>query len=81
MGAKEKAEQLIQNFYKNTSEIEYDQGDSSGTVSINFEVAKECALICVDECIEMANIMGNGFSFEKEINFLKQVKYELEAMY
>jgi hypothetical protein len=81
MKSKEKAKELIQTFFQNTSEIEYDEGDSSGRVSISFDVAKECALICVDECIKMANIMDGGFSFEKEINFWEQVKSELEAMY
>lgn len=42
--------------------------------------AKNSALICADECIKLANLMDGGFSFEKEIEFWKQVKVEVNAL-
>lgn len=42
--------------------------------------AKKSALICADECIKLANLMDGGFSFEKEIEFWKQVKAEVNAL-
>jgi hypothetical protein len=72
MTPREKAEELIQTFFQNTSEIEYDEGDSSGTVSISFDVAKECALIAVDE------ILAECFAC-KEI-YWREVKFQIEKL-
>lgn len=44
------------------------------------ELAKKLALVCVDECIKSANLMDGGFSFEKEIEFWKQVKVEINNL-
>lgn len=69
---KEKAKQLIKSYYNNIPlEVSYSKSKMT-------EHAKQCALICVDEILEIANLMDGGFSFEKEIKYWKQVKEEIK---
>ena len=72
MTPKEKAKELVD---KVIYEIMYNcQPTLSGMV------AKQCALIAVDEMIQFANKMDGGFSFKDEIIFLQEVKQEIENL-
>lgn len=42
--------------------------------------SKKCAHIVADEAIKLADIMDGGFSFEKEIEFWKNVKLEIDTL-
>ena len=65
--AQQKAAELIEKFENKTNSLVKD------------ELAKQCAIIAVDEMTELANKMDGGFSFEKEIDFLQEVKNELSV--
>lgn len=43
-------------------------------------IAIKNALITVDECIKLANLMDGGFSFEKEIEFWIEVQKEIKKL-
>lgn len=75
MTAKEKATELVSKYV----------GISLSQVNelvdgIRIRLAKESAKICVDECIKLADLMDGGFSFDKEIDFLQDVKSEIDAL-
>ena len=75
MTPKEKAIELVNKFVRKSI---FDINDDE--LKMERQQAKESALICVDECIKLANIMDGGFSFEEEIEFLEQVKIEINAL-
>lgn len=75
MTPKEKAEELV-NIYR--KEILKGKYRIHGFVIE--ELAEQCALISVDEIIDFAHLMDGGFSFEKEIEYWKQVKQEIEKL-
>jgi hypothetical protein len=69
MTPKEKANDLIHNFFSNAL---------PDAVECDLNVGKQCALIAVEEIIECA---GNGLGttkFSKE--YWQQVKYELQSL-
>lgn len=74
MTAKEKAEQLVDEFENIEVKVlqEY--------IPKHYEVAKSCAHVVCDETIKLANLMDGGFSFEKEIQFWQDVKREIDAL-
>ena len=73
--AKEKAEEIINiyvsKFFEPIYNIHYFD---------NLKLSKQCALILVDEMIKLADKMDSGFSFEKEIEYLLEVKLEIEKL-
>ncbi len=73
MTPKEKAENIL-NKYR-TFVVMW-----SGDIQTTNENVKQCALITVDECIKLLNLMDGGFSFEKEIEFWEQVRNEINAL-
>jgi hypothetical protein len=75
MTPKEKATELANKFVRKSV---FDMNDSE--LKEERLQAKKSALICADECIKLANLMDGGFSFEKEIEFWKQVKVEINAL-
>ena len=75
MTPKEKATELANKFVRKSV---FDMDDSE--LKEERLQAKKSALICADECIQLANLMDGGFSFEKEIEFWKQVKVEVNAL-
>ena len=75
MTPKEKATELANKFVRKSV---FDMNDSE--LKEERLQAKKSALICADECIKLANLMDGGFSLEKEIEFWKQVKIELNAL-
>ena len=68
MEAKEKAEQLVNKMFN---------WIAGGSV-IEYEMAKECALIAVDELIEQEEKYNNGSFYPS--NYWEEVKQEIENL-
>jgi inorganic pyrophosphatase len=68
MEAKEKAEQLVNKMFN---------WIAGGSV-IEYEMAKECALIAVDELIEQEEKYNNGSFYPS--NYWNEVKQEIENL-
>jgi len=68
MEAKEKAEQLVNKMFN---------WIAGGSV-IEYEMAKECALIAVDELIEQQEKYNNGSFYPS--NYWNEVKQEIENL-
>ena len=77
MTPKEKAEELLNKYWKSC----YDKHDFA---KLNKEDAKICALIAVDEMIEIRNEIVNTLKLGaldiEVIAFLEEVKQEIEAL-
>lgn len=74
MTAKEKAEELYNKYEDSISGVEG---------SYWFESAKKCALVAVDEAINIIESLGNGYytlseELKNKINYLLEVKQEIE---
>jgi hypothetical protein len=72
IGAKEKAKELVKNFY---SPIDY---NLVGLFSVKNTVAKKCALIAVDEILN-DYYASSPFEFEVEKKYWQEVKQEILA--
>ena len=68
MEAKEKAEQLVNKMFN---------WIAGGSV-IEYEIARECALIAVDELIEQEEKYNNGSFYSS--NYWNEVKQEIENL-
>ena len=83
MTPQEKAENLVDNFY-NVIGKNYSKGDGFGTQL--FEEAKQCALIAVDEMMEVyaSACVAMGMSKEdaekQQSKYLQEVKQEIEKL-
>lgn len=66
MEAKEKGKELVDKYINVEYLIDFD--------GMTFELAKECALIAVDE------ILNNGFDFTDESEYWHAVKTEIEKL-
>jgi hypothetical protein len=80
MTLKEKAQELV-------SKFEYQEGygisESTGIYGINFHQAKQCALVAVDEMIEIAVQYEDALSASQTSDypeFLKELKQEIEKL-
>ena len=73
MKTKEKAKRLVEKFYK---KIDY---KTRANFDIKMEVAKECALICVDEIKESLRYVLD-FSGEESLLYWDEVKKEIEKI-
>ena len=75
MTEKDKAKELVERYLKKIIELAYAETKSK-------ELAKQCALICVDEMLEFAY----NIEWEKKedalykMKFLKEVKQEIEKL-
>jgi hypothetical protein len=78
--AKEKAEKLVSDFYSiNCKLIEVKYGyDMGNRYDLVFPKCKQCALIAVEEIIDVAD--GLDYEFGDELNFWKDVKQEIEKL-
>ena len=72
---KEKAKELIKKFLKSQLDILHKEFPPMG--SIEKRIAIQAAIICVDECLKLANLMDGSFSFQAEIKYWNEVKEEL----
>ena len=66
---KEKAKELVDKYLDANHTIE----DWKIDINIDFELAKQCALIAVDELI-------NEAVYEKQYNYWQEVKQEIERL-
>lgn len=72
MTPKEKAQELILNFYDVKPEnIDY---------GMEYQMAKQCALIAVDEILDDDVYDMSEELFEKRINYWQEVKKEIEKL-
>jgi len=71
MTAKDKAKELVGLYY------EVDGGSIDG--GITWGMAKQCALICVDEMLESLWRVGHSFCND-EIKYLEEVKQEINNL-
>jgi hypothetical protein len=71
MTAKEKAKELVEKFEYNGVMID--------DIRMNEEDAKQCALICVGEMLEMS-YSGYQYDAEIEVPFLEEVKQEINKL-
>lgn len=71
MTPKEKAKELINMYYQKVADSSYPE-----------DLAKQCALIAVDEIIiELSNIAFNhDLDLDCEISYYQRVKQEIEAL-
>ena len=76
MTPKEKAEDLVNQFRI----VLMDEDTECGNELLCTSIAINNALITVDECVKLANLMDGGFSFDKEIEYWNEVKQEIEKL-
>ena len=76
MKPKEKAEDLVNQFRM----VLMNEDTECGNELLCTSIAIKNALITVDECIKLANLMDGGFSFDNEIEYWNKVKEELEKL-
>ena len=80
MVAKEKAKELVEKYLKKIIELAYAETRRSAIVSTKTkELAKQSALICVDEVLESLWNTGHSFSND-EINYWQEVKQEINKI-
>lgn len=75
MTPKEKAKELISSMYQPIFDTDF--GIFTSNDSSKYQVAKQCALIAVDEIID-AIIIIEDYDFETLIIFWQKVKQEIE---
>ena len=76
MTPKEKAQDLVNQFRI----VLMDEDTECGNELLCTSIAINNALITVDECVKLANLMDGGFSFDKEIEYWNEVKQEIEKL-
>jgi len=76
MTPKEKAQDLVNQFRI----VLMDEDTECGNEILCTSIAIKNALITVDECIKLANLMDGRFSFDNEIEYWNEVKEELEKL-
>lgn len=73
---KEKAQDLVNQFRI----VLMNEDTECGNEILCTSIAIKNALITVDECIKLANLMDGRFSFDNEIEYWNEVKEELEKL-
>jgi len=72
MTAEEKAEQLTHRFYEIENDSQY--------YGVNWKIAKQCALIAVDEILDSSPMYNTGFEYESNLDYWNEVKNEIEKL-
>ena len=72
MTEKEKAEELVNKFY----EIE----NNSDYFGVNWKIAKQCALIAVDEVIQQLTPIEKAPNNKSAFQYWQEVKQEIEKL-
>ena len=70
MTPKEKAKELVNKFFRNDF-LHHD---------INYQQAKECAIIAVDNAIDALSFLPYGLDYLQQIDFWEGVKQEIENL-
>ena len=79
MRSKEKAKELLEKYLKKFIELAYAERRSAIVSTKTKELAKQSALICVDEVLESLWNTGHSFSND-EINYWQGVKQEINKI-
>jgi hypothetical protein len=82
MTPKEKAQELIDSMY-NTPHCDIEHFPSKhycDCSEINFFQAKHCAVIAVDECIELLLNINPHMAFPQQVEYWQEVKHELDKL-
>jgi hypothetical protein len=78
MTAKEKANQLVDKFIWNCKHTEYvDDNRYKDSETIRVINSKQCALICVDEILELQLELSSDANAHNIAEFYKEVKQEI----
>jgi len=89
MTAKEKAKELVDKYLSTTytpceNEIFCKQKqckyDNRVVCFVNIKVAKQCALIAVEEIIKQLHKVDTGYNMIKHIEYQNEVKQEIEKL-
>ena len=72
---KEKAKELVGKFTNLDIEL---GGLTAGYLTMKTHDAKECALICIDECLNAIRIIDDSCFEVQAYNFYENVKKEIE---
>ena len=72
---KEKALELIIKFQHPSSALEHTECDC-----LHIDIAKECALIAVDEILKSKPCKFDGYYYELNLKYWQEVKQELETL-
>ena len=80
MTPKEKAQELLDSIYDVASDIEFNAGDSSGYTAIDFDSAKNCALITVNQILDIIRYHGTDIGSKYSLSFWLDVERELNAL-
>ena len=81
MTPREKAEELVNKFSSQTYEYQEYAGAYYSYDEIGDEAGKKCALICVDEIQEHAQMIETSYEgYANAYQFFKEVKKELEKL-
>jgi hypothetical protein len=82
MTPKEKAEELFWNYTKvhNFSAILDFDGNTHIDLEYGISKVKQCALIAVDEQIELLLNLSPHMAFPEHVKYLQQVKKEIEKL-
>ena len=75
MEAKEKAKELVGKFTNLDIEL---GGLTAGYLTMKTNDAKECALICIDECLNALRMIDDSCFEVQAYNFYENVKKEIE---
>jgi hypothetical protein len=75
MKPKEKARELIGKFQHPPSAFEHTECDC-----LHIDIAKECALIAVDEILKSKPCKFDGYYYELNLKYWQEVKQELETL-
>ena len=73
MTPKDKAQELVDKFF-------IDVLDREGTSAMNLYEAKQCALIAVDELIEVVSLINDKYIQLGTLQYWQQVKKEIEEL-
>ncbi len=75
MTAKEKAEKLVDKY------LTASFGVMEEYIPVPMVLAKQCALIAVDEMIKLlVDLSGDSFIYIKEVRYYQEVKQEIEKL-
>jgi hypothetical protein len=82
MTPKEKAEELVSDFYRINCKLikvknGYDMGDRYNLV---MPISKQCALIAVDEILKFTYSLKFGNALSDELEYWEEVKQEIEKL-
>ena len=77
MTAVEKAKELVKKYRNIDFEV---GGQYDGYANMKIHDAKECALILIEEALEIISAMDDSHWYSPSVDFWKEVKQEIERL-